>query len=454
MQDNIFKNYFGSDNDLCLPLVKHEQITLILAEVARRVGLNKSPKVVLDLEQLQVLDYRKLPLITKEQAEYINRVQSQDVIAPEELSYLALLSLFSFVWEEPNSEDDVVLAAAFELALKQVLVKHSLQIGQELDKKDALLPYWLRLSFLRVMSAVPERTIHEYGLEGINCIPIKLNTFNAKSIVLNGGSLIGFNYALEPILKVMNRYLMHFFTTQHLAGESRLKRAWNEIAPVVLHFSGGGVPASRISGYSILFSIDVAKEVHWLTATQIDFILMHEIGHVIYDHAHRIREASYNANSLLRHEFEYQADTFAQELLRSQLINTMRYELNPNRISGGATANDCLEKSKNALFSYSSSIEAVRLLFVYMDFIEKAKARLDARLSGATSGATQGSHPPAIARDNNLRKICFADVGFQSERVAYAKTFFLDLLSYVDGLGEDELKKSIERNNPASRATL
>jgi hypothetical protein len=446
VNDNVFERYFISDNELCLPFISKEEIDLILAEVAAMVGgrTDKVPKVVLDLEHLQVLDYRKLPHITKEQVDYINLVQSQNVIAPEELSYLALRSLFSFVWDMPSSKEDVELAAAFELALTEVLQKHSWRISETLSKNDSLLPYWLRLSFLRVMTAMPEPTINELGLHKINCVPIKRRAFNATSILFDGSSLIGFNYALEPILKVMNRYLMHFFTTQHLAGEARLKRAWNEIVPVVLHFSVG-VPVKRISGYSILFSFEVAKEVHSLTAEQIDFVLTHEIGHIVYEHALRMREGPNRADSItLRHEFEYQADTFAKEVLRSKLINRMRYELHPNRMSE-VIASDCLQKTRNAVFDYAESIEAVRLLFVYMDFIEKAKALIDAKLGGFFgSVAHKGTHPPAAAREMNLRKICCVDVDFESERVAYARSFFVDLLRYVDRLEHAELRHSLE----------
>lgn len=48
--------------------------------------------------------------------------------------------------------------------------------------------------------------------------------------------MIGMNYALEPILKHLNRYLIHYFSIDEMAGPNRLSCAWGGIAPTVLYF--------------------------------------------------------------------------------------------------------------------------------------------------------------------------------------------------------------------------
>jgi len=41
------------------------------------------------------------------------------------------------------------------------------------------------------------------------------------------------DYALEPILKHFNRYLLHYFSTEEIAGPNRLSRAWEGIGTTV-----------------------------------------------------------------------------------------------------------------------------------------------------------------------------------------------------------------------------
>jgi hypothetical protein len=155
------------------------------------------------------------------------------------MMFLALRSLFQFTWPEPQSEDDIRFAAAYDFVLNQVLVDTALNLAGQFRVPDALLPYWGRLSFLRVMVELPSDNVARYGLDRMACTLVKRAKFNATTFVLENGPVIGMNYALEPILKHLNRYLLHYFCTREMAGPKRLSRAWEGIVPTVLHFLVG-----------------------------------------------------------------------------------------------------------------------------------------------------------------------------------------------------------------------
>jgi Zn-dependent peptidase ImmA (M78 family) len=93
-------------------------------------------------------------------------------------------------------------------------------------------------------------------------------------------------------------------------------------------------PANALLNDCLFFDQDVLITAHHLTTSQVDFILMHELGHVVLDHPRRYKALKDAGGDVtpLRHEFEYSADTFAVGLVRSRALNGVRYILNPNRI--------------------------------------------------------------------------------------------------------------------------
>jgi hypothetical protein len=113
---------------------------------------------------------------------------------------------------------------------------------------------------------------------------VKKPKLNATTIALDGGPLICMNYALEPTVKHLNTFLLHFFGTKDMAGPKRLSRAWDGILPMVLHF-WAHIPATRLTREPIfLYEETTAFLAHELTGDQLDFIVMHELGHVTLDH--------------------------------------------------------------------------------------------------------------------------------------------------------------------------
>jgi hypothetical protein len=398
--------------------------------------------VALDLEHLQVADYGSFAGTSEEQRRYIATLHQTEPIRPEETIFLGLRSLFQSTWPRPQSADDIRFAAAYDFVLNKMLVDTALDLAGQFKAPNALLPYWGRLSFLRVMIELPHDNVTCYGLDKVACTLVKRAKFNAITFALENGPVIGVNYALEPILKHLNRYLLHFFCTREMAGPTRLARAWEGIVPTVLHF-WSDVVANRLTRSStVLYEESIGAMAHRLTAEQLDFIIMHELGHVALDHPRRLRAehvAGHNATTA-RHEFEFAADAFGLGLLRSKLVRYTRYALEaPNQPDDAR-----ISRVTDSLHDYQSGLGAAYLLFAYMDFIQRAGELLRERLSGRIHVREQmDSHPRAIARLERLELTNLGEHLYTSPLERYSREFLQSVLDYASSLDDESLLNSV-----------
>jgi hypothetical protein len=173
MIENHYQRWIGTDNDHCLPVIDQQRLNAILGKTAARViqglGQGPFPKVLLDLEHLQVANYGSFEGVSNGQRQFMAQLHSGEPIRPDEMIFLALRSLFQFTWPEPQSEDDIRYAAAYDHVLNQVLVDTALDLAGQFRGPDALLPYWGRLSFLRVMAELPSDNVERFGLDRVAC---------------------------------------------------------------------------------------------------------------------------------------------------------------------------------------------------------------------------------------------------------------------------------------------
>lgn len=434
---NEYIDRMADDNDLCIPVINQKQIYDLLANVdamIKAMGFSdySKPKTILDLDQLQVLDYSKLPSLLPEQINYINQSLGKVKADPQDLIFFGLRSLVSFAWELPQSIRDVQIAAAHEIALQTAISHIADTIDYNFWKEDTLLPYWMRLSYLNALSKMPKEVLVEYRLDKVACIPVKNTVFNASSIVYDGNYYISMNYALEPILKFMNRFLVHFFTTrENFAGLKRTQRALDEIAAIIFHFIRN-VPANNIFSYSVIYGVDSATSVQWLTADQVEFIFKHEIGHLFYRHPQRLAGVDPAVDNIqARHQFEYEADAFAASMLKMEISATQSHSV---------VAEDSTIEEKRELKEYIRGFNPVQLLFIYMSFIDKAGDRMRSRLSNICSFVPKNhSHPSPSDRLAKLKQMMPKDVVDQNPLIEYAEKFFNDILQYVDDLEDAEL---------------
>jgi hypothetical protein len=197
MTDNPYASWLKIDNDLCLPVMDRAGLDAISQQVAVKVyqtlGHGPMPSTYLDLEHIQVADYGAFEGVSDEQRQFIAYLHTQEPIRPEEMIFLALRSLFQFAWAKPASEHDIRFAAAFEYELNQTLVDTAFDLAKRFTAPEALLPYWGRLVFLRVMVELPTDNIARFGLDRAACTLVKKARFNATTFALEHGPVIGMN---------------------------------------------------------------------------------------------------------------------------------------------------------------------------------------------------------------------------------------------------------------------
>jgi hypothetical protein len=444
--ENRFSSFLTADNDLCTPVI----LMPMLEEVLRRMdvlvesmlGTGERPQVTLDLEHLQVADYGAFASDDAQRAT-IARLHATDPVRPDHLAYLALRSMIGLNWTKVESESDIERAAAFEKALELALLSVCEQVSEGLVAPNSRLPYWGRLAFLRVMTAIPEENLQVSGLDRVACVLLKDPVFNARSYQYDDHALIGLNFALEPILKGLNRMLLHFFHSHAISGPKRMHRAWNSLAPVVGYFwLPTPTSPNRLTPSHPLFDPTCAQMAHSLTASQVDFIVRHEIGHLVLDHGRRLRAVTDPSEAqTLRQEFEFSADAFAHGGHRSALYSRFRSELQWNASQGGVTetAESVNAKLLEALQDYQRESTAVRLLFAYMDVIERLGELLKRRLGYNLFRSASGTHPNPRERRSRLDAFYASEGPATSHVIRYADSFFSELVAYAESLSDDEL---------------
>ena len=424
--DNIYIRLMGEENDLCSPVMDVELLQGLPMYAAHLTGLGegtKIPKIILDLEQIQVLDYTSISTVSDDQIIVILDKLKRIPPSPDELAFLALKSLYTYTyaWCEVETQEELESAIETEQALNYLITKQAMELASDVMYQDAKLPYWIRLSQLRVMSKISQDIITSGKLDKVACYPIKSPFFNAKSTMFRDGTgpLIGFNYALEPILKMLNRIMVHFYSSQHLAGKIRIQRAWKEFLPIVKFFLGTASAYDLVPN-AILFSVEDAQLAQNITADQVDFIMLHELGHILNGHPFQLDELKGSDGEIeSRHKLELEADSFAHQVYTQWL---------------------CLDDGKSLDFrlgEYSNLIEGSQLLFIYMNFLEFAKDKVASFSNAAARPSLSDTHPSASLRLDHLNAL--TGIKSRSDRVNFATEFFQEIIDYVAGASEKEV---------------
>lgn len=438
-----------TDFDLCQPLVPEPAIRATLAKVGdivacRRGTSGPPPAVMLDLDQFQVVDYAAFVGVHDERRSKLLTLHGSGPVRSDEMIYLALRSLIEPVFPPPESVSDLQWAMEFEHELNIGLRYWAEKLSGQFDDARALLPYWGRRSYLSVMGDFPIADVPQLQPNRVALALIKHPQFNATTFALGHSSLIGVNWALEPILKNFNRFVLHYFHTQESAGPSRISRAWRSIAPTVLFFWSDADVREIFSGSSLMFDIHVSKLGHSLTADQVDFIVSHELGHVASDHGPRLQAAkSHNADTLgMRHEFEFAADAFAY-------------------VCRHAGDDESSSKRRQTTGDYLASIvtdhmpadpgirlDATYLLFAYMDFVDQCGQVLKKRLGAQLPlRRKMDSHPVARARLKKLETEFRNGAAHETALTRYATSFLAEVVAHMSSMEDEAILASFSSPN-------
>ena len=442
---HYYRDQMATDFGLCHPLVPELAIRATVAKagdiVARQRGSSgPPPAVMLDLEQFQMVDYAAFDGVNDEQRSMLLTLHGNGPIRSDEMIYLALRSLVEPVFAPPASVSDLQWATAFELELNIGLRHLADKLSSRFNDAQALLPYWGRRSYLSVMGDFPIADAPQLQPGRVACALIKRPQFNATTFALNRSSLIGVNWALEPILKNFNRFLLHYFHTQESAGPSRISRAWRSIAPTVFFFWSDTDVREIFSGSSLLFDVHVAKLGQSLTADQVDFIVSHELGHVASNHGPRLQAArSQGADvSRMRHEFEFAADAFAYACRHAGE--------NESASKQRQTTDDYLASVVTDHMPADPSIrlDATCLLFTYMDFVDQCGQVLSQRLGVRLPlRRKMDSHPAPRARLKKLETRFRNGAPHETALTRYTSDFLGSVLAHLSAMDDEAMLASL-----------
>lgn len=416
----------STDWDIISLVISKEDIDdIVVRAAALTIKGGESPlfmeATILDLESLCTLDYRQLPELTKDQVVLMEKRLSGETDSVIDMLFLELRCTITLGWKEPESNDDIRSISYHNSTFNNLLYRKANFLASNFGSNRYNMPYWLRLSQLRIMSHIPNKLINEAQIDKIFFFPIHRRGLNATSCSINGQKYVTANFGLNGILHELNRFIYHFQSTEIYSLENREKRALPEIIPVVLYFLTSCSP--RYFYPQFLFGKSCWK-VKTFTDYQLDFIILHEISHHILEHPKRvslIKDYVERQNKIK--QFEYEADTLANVLMASSIITEGNDE----------------PRNKHSVIVYADAIEAVELLFEHMNFIEEMEEIIRHRFGAFINiSSTKGAHPEAYTRLEYFHRI-FDKNRQLSETALYARNLYKRMTNYCLELSNDEL---------------
>jgi hypothetical protein len=179
---------------------------------------------------------------------------------------------------------------------------------------------------------------------------------------------------------------------------------------------------------------------------QISFLIAHEIGHVALGHpgikaAFQVESTTCGKLTYFEfeHMYEYEADAFALDWLRSKVINSFRYHLHPTRTCGPKKLAGAAEKLTEALSDYAHFYTSVELLFIIIHFLEAFYHRLTQLVPELPVRALMTSHPAALERWRRLQQHCVYDIPLGSGFNEYATELLSNVLEYITTVSSESI---------------
>lgn len=434
-----YSNYMSSDLKICHPLLNNIQIQYMMYCTYQYlknldIEVDGVKKITIDLDQLMTLDYRSLPDVTEKQKIVIEKLFNSEPVAPDELIFQALRTIIFTTFPYPENKEALIKMAFYRHIENDVALKISYELSAIFSEPMALQPYWPRLSQLRIMMHMPEGFIRKTELDNIIFYPVKQRGMNATSLVYENTRFIKVNYALEPILDDFNTILVHFHSTEEMAGEKRYFRALTCLIPRALYFSTEISPL-KFPPNPICFE-DSPQLIHELTAEQIDFIMMHELSHHLFEHPQRKNEVLKSDSAIDKlKEFELEAD-----FLPAKMMLLKFYDAEKRSKKRGDK-----KIPSEAIKSLDLSIISALILFEHMHFVEEANEILREKLYGILPvNYNLGTHPPSKERKEKFLEALGERFRGSSPLSRYASSFYENALRKLNDMDPMEVMEIIK----------
>jgi hypothetical protein len=123
------------------------------------------------------------------------------------------------------------------------------------------------------------------------------------------------------------------------------------------------------------------------------------------------------------------------------LVDFPSFSFGFDRVRHGSFA---LIRVTDGLHDYQSALGAACLLFVYMDFIQRAGELLQAKLGGQVRlRERMDTHPRASLRLDRLELTNLGEYLYTSPLERYSRQFFISVLDYASSLDDEALLQSV-----------
>lgn len=434
-----YSNYMISDFKICHPLLNKNQILYMMYFTYQHlknnnIEMERIGAITVDLDQLMTLDYRSLPNVTDRQKMVIEKLFNSAPISPDELIFQALRTVLFTSFPFPENKEELIKMCYYRHTENNVALNMAHELSAKFSEPMILQPYWPRLSQLRIMMHIPEHFIKKTELDNIIFYPVKQRGMNASSLVYEKTRFIRVNYALEPILDDFNTILIHFHSTEAMAGEKRYFRALTCLIPRALYFSTEISPL-KFPPNPICFE-DSSQLIHKLSAEQIDFIMMHELSHHLFEHPQKKHEVLKSDDAIDKlKDFELEADYLPAKMI------LLRFHDAENRSKKRGDRKIPFE----AIKSLDLSITSALILFEHMNFVEEANEILRDKLSGILPvNFTSGTHPPSKERKEKFLEALGEHFRGSSPLSRYASSFYENALIKLNNMNSMEVMEIIK----------
>jgi len=414
--------------------ISQEILQEILAKVRHQIPqLWDSVTFVFDADQLQFLDYSSAACCNKEHLELVSKINEAYGFSALNVACQTLESATGFYWNWPRTESEMFTFKNGSRAIKMALQRSSDLLSEQFKSSGRILPYWGHGMYRDAVNSIAPTDVN-WSAPGFTLS--KERSISAKCHSYPHAHVITMGICVKPILDFINATIMSYWETRFISGPKRSQRLWIELFPAVLYLMNKienlshATPTAPVllSEYSLLSSRS-------MTASQIQFVLMHELGHFQLDHIRK--RNSGDPKFANQFDMEFEADAFAARGVISEVSNPVSTKYIIGSIAKSGRSEDTYPQGV-------SRGAAIHCLFLFLNFFEEAKRIVYRKILGERSASKSSTHPSSRDRLNNLKSIIGSEKNFSTPLVEYWRIQLIDATRYAHGQSGDDLKKLLE----------
>jgi hypothetical protein len=421
------------EGDILNPISK-AMLQEVLTQVRHQVPqLWDSVSFIFDADQLQFLDYSSTICCKEEQLPIVSVINNNSSFNTLNVACQTLESAIGFYWKWPSTESELFAFKSGSRAIKMAIQSSNTLLSKHFKDSTSILPYWgygMYQDAIKIVAASDASwSAPAFTFSKDRNIFAQCHSYPEAQVITMG-------FCVKPILDFVNATILSFWDTRFISGPKRSKRLWTELLPVVLYLMNKLENLSHATLTApLLFSKASLSSSRSMTASQIQFILLHELGHLRLDHIRKKNSGDPEFADQFAMEFE--ADLFAARSLITEISNPVgaTYLIGSAEELGQAEG-----KSSQGI----SRGEAIHCLFLFLKFFEESKLIIKKKILEERSVKKIPTHPSPSDRLKKFKSIFGADCNISTELVEYWRIQLIDATRYALEQSADDLMGALD----------